>query len=64
MVGLVIEDSGEGVRVQPRWWEDIGAALAFEKKRKPERDVVSLRWVKGSDGALYSVRIHGCTRKP
>jgi hypothetical protein len=64
VVGLVIEDSGEGVRVQPRWGEDVGTALAFEKKSKPEGHVVSLWWVKGFDGSLYSVRLHYYPRKP
>ena len=58
MVGLVIEDSRQGVRVQPRWRENARAALSLEKKSKPERHVISLRWVKGFNGTL---RVSDCT---
>lgn len=53
----MVEDSCEGMCIQPRWSEDIGTALAFEEKRKPERDVTPLRRVQRPERALHYSQI-------
>lgn len=52
MFGFVVENGREGMRVQPRRREDIGATLAFEEESEPEGNVASLRWIEGSKRAL------------
>lgn len=48
MLGLVIEDRGEGVCVEPWWGKDVGTALALQKEGKPEGNVVSVGRIEGS----------------
>lgn len=52
MLRLVVEDCSEGVRVQPWWRENVGAALTFEEESEPEGNVASLRRIEGFEGSL------------
>lgn len=36
MLGFDVEDEGEGLWVEPGWWEDVCATLAFEEEGEPE----------------------------
>lgn len=38
--------------MDPGWWEDVCAALAFEEEGQPEGEGGTAGWEEGLDGAL------------
>ena len=52
LLGLAVDDLGEGGRVQPGGRDDVGAALLLEQEGEPEREVGAVRGAKGRGLAL------------
>ncbi len=61
------EDSFEGGGEEPRGWEDVGAALAFEEEGKPEGEVGAVRWAEvrcwALGGGMLVMRLRGDEEK-
>lgn len=50
--GLAVDQVVEGGGVEPRGWDDVGAALLFEEEGEPEGEVGAVGWFEGDCGAL------------
>lgn len=48
----MFQDSFEGGRQEPGWWEDVGSSLALEEECEPERQGSAVWWAEGGSRAL------------